>query len=151
MRWTIFPLALALSACGAQQHESPYMSLIQKEDIGPSSDAAFMQVENHVRCAGFHRASADLAQGASTKVDFYAAIAKDAETAAIQLASARIPKDLAADMVDQMSRTHAARWSYLISVDAQSDAVRRQATTCFNMAEEQEEINREVVKAKYGF
>jgi len=50
-----------------------------------------------------------------------------------------------------MAKTHAARWSYLIAADAQSDAVKQQASTCFEMASEQKEIIREVVKAKYGF
>ena len=151
MRWTVLALALALSACGTQKPASPYLSLIEKEDIGPADDAVFAQVENHARCAGFHRASAGLAIGSPNKESFYTTIAKDAEVAAIQLASAKIPKDLAADMVDDLARTHAARWSYLITADAQSDAVKHQAAACFDMAEEQEEIIREVVKAKYGF
>jgi hypothetical protein len=120
-------------------------------DLGPAGDAAFAKVEDHARCAGFQLASAALAAGTPGKENFFATVAKDAETAAIQLASARIPRDLAADMVDQMAKTHAARWSYLITADAQSDAVKRQAIACFEMAGEQEEIIREVVKAKYGF
>lgn len=152
MRWTVLLTALALSACGLQEEDkSPYLSLVQDNDIGPSGDAVFADVEDHARCAGFHRASAELASGTETKVAFYEAVANDAETAAVQLASAKISRDLAADMVDQMAKTHAARWSYLISADAKSDAVKRQATTCFNMASEQEEIIREVVKTKYGF
>ncbi|MEM8948028.1 MAG: hypothetical protein AAGA21_09710 [Pseudomonadota bacterium] len=152
MRWTVVMMALALSACGTQKEEaSPYLSLIETEDLGPSYDVVFEQVEEHARCAGFHRASADLASGTKTKVAFYAAVADDAETAAIQLASAKIPKDLAADMVEQMASTHAARWSYLITANASSDVVKRQATTCFEMADEQEAIIREVVKTKYGF
>lgn len=152
MRWTVLMAALALSACGVKKEEtSPYLSLVETEDLGPSRDAVFEKVEDHARCAGFHRASAELATGTKTKVAFYTAVADDAETAAIQLASAKISKDLAADMVDQMSRTHAARWSYLIAADASSAAVKRQATTCFDMADEQEEIIREVVKSKYGF
>lgn len=151
MRWMMVLAALALSACGAQKQESPYLSLIQKEDLGPANDAVFEQVENHARCAGFHLASSELANGTPNKENFYATVAKDAETAAIQLASAKIPKDLATDMVDQMAKTHAARWSYLITSDAQSEAVKRQTTACFEMASEQEEIIREVVKAKYGF
>lgn len=152
MRWTVLMTAFALSACGLQQEESsPYLSLVQTEDLGPSGDAVFAKVEDHARCAGFHRASAELASGTQAKVAFYDAVARDAETAAIQLASAKISKDLAADMVDQMARTHAARWSYLIAADSEAEAVKRQATTCFRMADEQEEIIREVVKAKYGF
>lgn len=152
MRLTVLVAALALSACSFQsKDDSPYLSLVETEDLGPSGDAVFDEVEEHARCAGFHRASAELAEGTKTKVAFYAAVANDAETAAIQLASARISKDLAADMVDQMAKTHAARWSYLIAADASSDAVKRQATTCFDMADEQEEIIREVVKSKYGF
>lgn len=152
MRWTILATALALSACGVQKDDaSPYLSLIETEDLGPNGDAVFDKVEDHARCAGFHRASAGLADGTRTKVAFYSAVADDAETAAIQLASSKISKDLAADMVDQMAKTHAARWSYLIAADASSDAVKRQATTCFAMADEQEQIIREVVKSKYGF
>ncbi|MGI9419620.1 MAG: hypothetical protein ACR2RA_17470 [Geminicoccaceae bacterium] len=152
MRWTILVTALALSACGVQKEDtSPYLSLVEKDDLGPSGDAVFEKVEDHARCAGFHRASAELASGTKTKVAFYEAVANDAETAAIQLASAKISKDLAADMVDQMAKTHAARWSYLIASDSSSDAVKRQATTCFDMANEQEQIIREVVKSKYGF
>lgn len=152
MRWTVLLTALALSACGAQKEESsPYLSLVESNDIGPGGDAVFAEVEDHARCAGFHSASADLASGSETKVAFYDAVANDAKVAAIQLASARISKDLATDMVDQMAKTHAARWSYLIAADSQSDAVKQQATTCFEMASEQEEIIREVVKAKYGF
>lgn len=152
MRWMILVSALALSACGVQKEaSSPYLSLVETDDLGPSSDAVFEQVEDHARCAGFHRASAELAAGTQTKVAFYQAVADDAETAAIQLASAKISKDLAADMVDQMAKTHAARWSYLIATDSSSDAVRQQATTCFDMADEQEAIIRDVVKAKYGF
>ena len=151
MRWTILMAALALSACGVKKEQSPYLSLVETEDHGPSGDAVFEQVENHARCAGFHRASAELADGTRTKVAFYTAVADDAQTAAVQLASAKISKDLATDMVDQMAKTHAARWSYLIAADARSDAVKRQATTCFDMASEQEQIIREVVKSKYGF
>lgn len=152
MRLTILVTALALSACSFQtKDDSPYLSLVEAENLGPSGDAVFDQVEEHARCAGFHRASAELADGTKTKVAFYSAVADDAETAAIQLASAKISKDLAADMVNQMAKTHAARWSYLIAADAKSDAVKRQATTCFGMADEQEEIIREVVKSKYGF
>ena len=54
-------------------------------------------------------------------------------------------------MVDEMARSQAARWSYLINADSKSDAVKRQAAQCFNMTTEQEEIMREVVKSKYGF
>jgi len=152
MRWTILVAALALSACGIQKEEtSPYISLIENDDLGPGSDAVFDQVEDHARCAGFHRATAELAAGTDTKVAFYEAVADDAKIAAIQLASAKISKDLASDMVDQMAKTHAARWSYLIAADSTSDAVKRQATTCFDMANEQEAIIRDVVKAKYGF
>jgi len=152
MRWTILATALTLSACSLQKEESsPYLSLVESGDVGPGGDAVFQEVENHARCAGFHRASADLADGTENKVNFYATVADDAKIAAVQLASARIPKDLAADMVNQMARTHTARWTYLIAADAKSDAVKRQATSCFEMAEEQEEIIREVVKAKYGF
>lgn len=153
MRWTIMFATVALvAACSLQEKPaSPYLSLIQTENLGPNSDAVFEQVENHARCAGFHRASSDLASGTPNKVEFYAAAASDAKTAAIQLASGKISKDLAADMVDQMARTHAARWSYLLTADARSDAVKLQATNCFEMAGEQEEIIREVVKAKYGF
>jgi uncharacterized lipoprotein YmbA len=148
----ILASALALSACGSQKEaSSPYLSLVANDDLGPASDAVFEQVEDHARCAGFHRASAIVSTGAETKVAFYEAVAKDAETAAVQLASAKISKDLAVDMVDQMARGHAARWSYLIAADSSSDAVKRQATTCFAMAEEQEQIIREVVKSKYGF
>ena len=152
MRWTILAAALALSACGMQaQEKSPYLSLVKTEDLGPSGDAVFEKVEDHARCAGFHKASAVLAQGTATKVAFYETVAEDAKTAAVQLASAKISKDLAADMVDQMANAHAARWSYLIAADASSDVVKSQATTCFEMAGEQEKIIREVVKAKYGF
>lgn len=152
MRWTALAVTLALSACAVQKEEtSPYLSLIETEDLGPSGDVVFDEVEDHARCAGFHRASAALANGAQTKVAFYEAAADDAKTAAVQLASAKISKDLATDMVDQMARTHAARWSYLIAADSSSDAVKRQATSCFDMADEQEEIIREVVKSKYGF
>ena len=151
MRWTILATALALSACAVQEEPSPYLSLVETDDIGPSGDVVFEKVEDHARCAGFHRASAELAAGAKTKVAFYEAVAKDAETAAIKLASAKISRDLATDMVDHMASTHAARWSYLIAADASSDAVKRQAASCFDMAKEQEEIIREVVKDKYGF
>ena len=152
MRWTIVMTALALSACGVKKEEiSPYLSLVESEDHGPSGDAVFEKVEDHARCAGFHRASAELADGTKTKVAFYTAVADDAQTAAVQLASAKISKDLATDMVDQMAKTHAARWSYLIAADAASDVVKRQATTCFDMADEQEKIIRELVKTKYGF
>lgn len=152
MRWTIVAAALALSACGLQKEDgSPYLSLIQTDDLGPAGDAVFEKVENHARCAGFHRASAELASGTKTKVAFYEAVATDAETAAVQLASSKISRELAVDMVDHMAKTHAARWSYLIAADSKSDAVKRQATTCFDMTNEQEEIIREVVKAKYGF
>ena len=51
-------------------------------------------------------------------------------------------------MVQQLAATHAARWAYVIEVDARSDAVQAQADRCFEMAAEQEEIIREVVKAK---
>ena len=152
MRWTVLVTALVLSACGLQKEESsPYLSLVESDDIGPNGDIVFAEVEDHARCAGFHSASAELANGSETKVAFYDAVANDAKVAAIQLASARISKDLATDMVDQMAKTHAARWSYLIAADSQSNAVKQQATTCFEMASEQEEIIREVVKAKYGF
>jgi uncharacterized lipoprotein YmbA len=152
MRWTIVLAALILSACSLQaQPTSPYISLIQTENLGPNGDAVFEQVENHARCAGFHRASASLASHAQEKANFYGAAADDAEIAAIELASGKISKDLAADMVDQMAQTHAARWSYLIVADPGSTTVKQQAVTCFEMAGEQEKIIREVVKAKYGF
>ena len=152
MRWTILVTALALSGCGLQtQSNSPYLSLAEGHDAGPSNDAVFKEVEEHARCAGFHRASAELASGTETKVAFYEAIADDAETVAVQLASAKISKDLATEMVDQLAKNHAARWSYLITADATSDVVKRQATTYFDMANEQAEIIRDLVKEKYGF
>lgn len=152
MRWKILLVVLTLSACDLQSGQrSPYLSLIDTDEIGPDGDAVFVRVEEHARCAGFHRASADLASGAETKVAFYRSIADDAETAAIQLASAKIAKDLAAQMVDEMAKSQAARWSYLITADSKSDAVKRQAAQCFSMTTEQEEIIREVVKSKYGF
>lgn len=152
MRWIILATMALLPACTLQQQPvSPYLSLIQSENLGPNSDAVFEKVEKHARCAGFHRATSNLARGSQNKEDFYAAAATDAETAAVQLASGKISRDLAVDMVDQMARTHAARWSYLITADARSDAVKHQANICFEMASEQEAIIREVVKAKYGF
>ena len=152
MRWTILVTALALSGCGLQTKEnSPYLSLAGSQDAGPTNDAVFKEVEEHARCAGFHRASAGLASGTETKVAFYEAIADDAETVAVQLASAKISRDLATEMVDQLAKNHAARWSYLITADAASDVVKRQATTCFDMANEQAEIIRDLVKEKYGF
>ena len=152
MRWMMLLALLTLSACGLQSGErSPYLSLIEADDIGPNGDAVFARVEEHARCAGFHRASAEVASGTETKVAFYRSIADDAETAAVQLASAKIARDLATQMVDEMARAQAARWSYLIAADAKSDAVKRQAEECFDMTTEQEDIIREVVKSKYGF
>ncbi|MGI9509048.1 MAG: hypothetical protein ACR2QJ_06840 [Geminicoccaceae bacterium] len=152
MRLAILVTALALSACSFQKtNDSPYLSLVETAGHGPSSDAVFEEVEEHARCAGFHRASAGLASSVETKFAFYQAAADDAETVAVQLASAKISKELAAQMVDQMAKTHAARWAYLIAADAASDVVKHQATTCFDMADEQEKIIRDLVKTKYGF
>ncbi len=151
MRWTILLAAFALSACGMQKENSPYLTLAKNGDPGAHADAVFKTVENHARCAGFHRASARLAADTPSRADFYAAAAKDAETAAVELATASISKDLATDMVDQLAQTHAARWAYLIEADNQADPVQNQAARCFEMASEQQEILRQVVKAKYGF
>ena len=121
MRWTdsCDRLWLYRPVARKRKRASPYLSLVARRTTSVrASDAVFEQVEDHARCAGFHRASADrLPRGAETKVAFYEAVAKDAETAAVQLASAKISKDLAVDMVDQMARGHAARWSYLIAAD----------------------------------
>jgi len=151
MRWTVLMAALALSACGVQQDQSPYLALATSGDLGPNADAVFKTVENHARCAGFHRASAKLAADTPSRADFYDAAANDAETAAVELATASISKELATDMVDQLAQTHAARWAYLIEADNQAESVQNQASRCFEMASEQQEILREVVKAKYGF
>ncbi|MGI9491770.1 MAG: hypothetical protein ACR2QF_05135 [Geminicoccaceae bacterium] len=151
MRWTILLTALALSACGVQKEQSPYLALTNGNGPGPNADAVFKTVENHARCAGFHRASAKLAADTPSRADFYSAAAKDAEVAAVELATASISKELATDMVDQLAQTHAARWAYLIEADNQADPVQDQATRCFEMANEQQEILRQVVKAKYGF
>ncbi|MGI9434980.1 MAG: hypothetical protein ACR2Q4_09165 [Geminicoccaceae bacterium] len=151
MRWTVLLTALALTACGMQQDQSPYLALAKRGDPGPNADAVFKTVENHARCAGFHRASAKLAAETPSRADFYAAAAEDAEIAAVELATASISKELATDMVDQLAQTHAARWAYLIEADNQADPVQDQASRCFEMASEQQEILREVVKAKYGF
>ncbi|MGI9450682.1 MAG: hypothetical protein ACR2QH_08625 [Geminicoccaceae bacterium] len=151
MRWTILLTALALSACGAQKDQSPYLALTKSGNPSPNADAVFETVEDHARCAGFHRASAKIAAGTSSRADFYTAAAKDAEVAAVELATASISKELATDMVDQLAQTHAARWAYLIEADNQADPVQEQASLCFEMANEQQEILRQVVKAKYGF
>ncbi|MGI9450853.1 MAG: hypothetical protein ACR2QH_09515 [Geminicoccaceae bacterium] len=86
-----------------------------------------------------------------SKADFYAAAANNAEIAATEIATSRISKDLAVDMVDQLAQTHAARWAYAIEANPESDIVQSQASKCLDMATEQEEIIRDVVKAKYGF
>ena len=151
MRWTILLTALALAACGVQKDQAPYLTLAKSGDPAPNADAVFKTVENHARCAGFHRASAKLAAETPSRADFYAAAAKDAEVAAVELATASISKELATDMVDQLAQTHAARWAYLIEADNQAAPVQDQASRCFEMASEQQEILRQVVKAKYGF
>ncbi len=151
MRWIVLMAALALSACGVQKGQSPFLTMASGPGPGPNADAVFKNVEDHARCAGFHRASAKLAADTPSRADFYDAAAKDAETAAVELATASISKELATDMVDQLAQTHAARWAYLIEADNQADPVQSQATHCFELANEQQEIIREVVKAKYGF
>ena len=152
MRWFIVSIAFILSACsGPVDFASPYPKLIRNLDVGPDADAVFVSVEDHAKCAGFHRAFAQLATGTQNKAEFYNAAAADAEVAAVEIATSKISKDLAKDMVQQLAATHAARWAYVIEVDAKSDAVQAQADRCFEMAAEQEEIIREVVKAKYGF
>ncbi len=152
MRWTIVAASLALSACTLPKSaSSPYPSPFGQEDTGPNAETVFASVEEHAKCAGFHRAFARLASGTQSKAEFYTAAAKDAATAAAEIATAKISRELAVDMVDQLARTHAARWAYAIEVDAGSDAVRAQAEKCFEMASEQDEIIRNVVKAKYGF
>lgn len=158
MRWIGVVGALALSACNVpadkmlpSESMSPYESMIDQGDVDPDADAVFASVEEHAKCAGFYRAFAKLASGTNSKAEFYATAAKDAEIAATEIAGSKISKELAVDMVDQLAHTHAARWAYAIEANAKSDGVQSQANKCFQMAREQEEIIREVVKAKYGF
>lgn len=152
MRWIIVSIVFILSACNSSfDRSSPYPKLIRDLDVGPDADAVFVSVEDHARCAGFHRAFAQSASGIQNKAEFYDAAAADSEVAAVEIATSKISKELAADMVQQLAKTHAARWAYVIEIDAKSDAVQAQADQCFELAAEQEEIIREVVKAKYGF
>lgn len=152
MRWFIVALTLALSACQMPSSDiSSYPRSALETDIGPDADAAFISAENHARCAGFHHAFAQLTAGTASRAEFYKVAATDAETAAVEIASSTISKELAEDMVQQLAKTHAAKWAYAIEVDAESNSVQSQANRCLELASEQEEIIRNVVKAKFGF
>lgn len=152
MKRSVLVLALLLAACSSPKKEpSPYASLIGQATGSVNADEVFQVVENHAKCAGFHRAFANLASASANKAQFFDAAADDAKLAATELATATISKELAINMVNELARTHAARWAYLIEANAQSEIVQKQANHCFNMAGEQEVIIRDAIKAKYGF
>ena len=91
MRWFIVSIAFILSACsGPVDLASPYPKLIRNLDVGPDADAVFVSAEDHAKCAGFHRAFAQLATGTQNKAEFYNAAAADAEVAAVEIAKSKI-------------------------------------------------------------
>ncbi len=152
MRWCVMAVVLACSACQIPvSDKKDYPRFSDDTVVGPDADAVFIKVEDHAKCAGFHYAYAQLTAGTPSRAAFYEAAGVDAEMAAVEIATSNISKELAQDMVQQLAKTHAAKWAYMIEVDAKSERVEAQANKCFEMASEQEAIIRDVVKAKYGF
>jgi hypothetical protein len=152
MKRALLLTTLLLSACASSDREAlTYASAVGKATKSVNGDAVFASAEGHAKCAGFHRAFAKVSSGSASKVEFFHAAAKHARMAATEIASASISKELAANMIDELAETHAARWAYLIEADAESAVVQSQAETCFDKTGEQEVIIRDAMKAKYGF
>ncbi len=152
MKRALMLTVLLLAACSPTKKEpSPYASVIGQAVRDADTDAVFQSVEDHARCAGFHRAFAGVATASSSKARFFDAAADHAEMAATEIATASISKELASSMVEELASSHAARWAYLIEADSKSNAVQSQADRCFDMASQQEVIIRDAIKSKYGF
>lgn len=149
MKWSVLAAALALSACAS--HNDIDQAALEKQRLEAQSAAVFAAVEEHAACAGFHHAHAGLQADKTTKADFYATAAKNAEIAATQIATSEVQEALAEEMVNDLAATHAAEWAYEIESNSKSEIVRAQAEKCQTLAEEQKTIVRDLVKAKYGF
>lgn len=149
MRWFCFATATVLTACTHQN--APDQAMLEEERLKAQSNAVFETVEEHAQCAGFHRAHARLASDDKSKADFYANAANNAETAATEIATTEVQKDLAVEMVDQLAETHAAEWAFVIGSKAEEQTLLSQTEKCQALAQEQKNIVREIVKSKYGF
>ena len=53
-------------------------------------------------------------------------------------------------MVNQLTETHAAEWTYAIESQTKSETVLAQAEKCQTLAVEQKSVVRDLIKAKYG-
>lgn len=149
MRWILIATATVLTACTHQN--APDQAMLEEERLKAQSNAVFETVEEHAQCAGFHRAHARLASNDKSKADFYTNAASNAEIAATEIAATEVQKDLAVEMVNQLAETHAAEWAYAIDSNTQNQAILSQTKTCEALAQEQKNVVREIVKAKYGF
>ena len=149
MRWLIFAAASTLSACTHQN--APDQALLERQRLAAQSAAVFASVEEHTGCAGFHRAHAELESDKKSKAAFYTTSARNAELAATELAATEVSKELAVEMVDQLTETHAAEWAFAIDSETKSKVVLAQAEKCQELAKEQKSVVRDIVKSKYGF
>lgn len=149
MRWFILAAASALTACAHQS--GPDEAMLEKQRLEAQKNAIFATVEEHAGCAGFHRANAGLASDNESKATFYTTAASNAEIAATEIASSEVSKDLAVEMVNNLAEIHAAEWAYAIESKTRQEAVSSQADKCQILAEQQKDVVRNIVKAKYGF
>jgi len=149
MRWLIVATASALSACTHQS--GPDQALLEQQRLEAQSSAVFAAVEEHAGCAGFHRAHAEVDSDQKNKAAFYTTAAKNAEIAATEIATAEVQEDLAVEMVNELTETHAAEWAYAIESDTRQEIVQAQAEKCQTLAAEHKTIVRDIVKSKYGF
>ncbi len=148
MRWLSLATAALLTACTHQNAHDE--TLLEQQRAEAWSDTLFASVEEHAACAGFHRANAELSSEKKSTATFYATAASNAEIAAIEIAASELPKDLAVEMVNQLTETHAAEWAYAIELQAKSETVLAQAEKCQTLAVEQKNVVRDLIKAKYG-
>ena len=125
--------------------------MLEKQRRSAQKAAVFASVEEHAGCAGFHRAHAELESEQKTKIAFYTTAARNAEVAATEIAAAEVQKDLAAEMVDELTKTHAAEWAFTIDLGTSPEIVLAQAEKCQTLAEKQKDVVRDQVKEKYGF
>ena len=149
MKWLTLAAIATLAACSHQNQSD--QAKLEQERLKAEADALFNTVEEHAGCAGFHRAHAKSRSTSKSKADFHTNAASNAETAATEIASTKMQKDLAVEMVSNISETHAAEWGYAIEANANQQSVLSQETKCETLAEKQKEIVRDIVKAKYGF
>lgn len=142
-------VAAGLAGCSFSAADDE--ALLAQQGLEAQSNAVFASVEKHATCAGFHRAHAAQATNKKNEIDYHKTAETNAVITATEIATSEVSNDLASEMVEQLTKTQASEWAYTIESNSKPELVLAQASSCEAMAQEQKNVVRDIVKAKYGF